>query len=86
MPHLFQGQKVLSISESAQILDVTPFVIRRMVRDGELPALRLGHLIHVFEAGVLGERKRLDRDIVAALTQLSRSTSRPMNVVSDATG
>lgn len=71
MPHMFQGQKTLTVDEAAEMLQSTPFTVRRLVKDGYLPHLRFGHALHLLEAGVLAERKRLDAQFAVAMARLA---------------
>lgn len=72
MPHMFQGQKTLTVDEAAEMLQSTPFTVRRLVKEGYLPHLRFGHALHILEAGVLAERRRLDAQLATALAKLEQ--------------
>lgn len=64
------GQQCFIPKEAGKRLGLSPWVIRNMVKCGELPGIVINSKTYVLQAGVERERRRLERDMTVALAKL----------------
>ncbi len=62
--------KVYTVAEFAQVLAISPRLVRGLIRRGELPALRIGRTYRIL-------RKAADAYLARALPPSDRPTNKP---------
>ena len=68
------GQRCLIPKDAGERLGLSAYVVRNMVRRGDLPGVRVAGKFYALEAGVERERQRIERDMAAALATLEETT------------
>ena len=64
------GQRCLIPKDAGERLGLSAYVVRNMVRRGDLPGVRIAGKFYALEVGVERERQRIARDMAAALATL----------------